>query len=145
MSDVPLYAILGPLVRHAKSRLRYLGAHPWSPFTRGGPVLDPYLTCHAGGQHKGYWSYWSFNEQSTSATPVGCPWTQRLDGHRCGSRRATTSGEGVIFDPQQVLGPCRGTSLTRNIPPVGPYRSPMMVLEGWVFLMSEVPLYHLAK
>ena len=32
------------------------------------------------------WSYWSFDEQSTSATPVDCPWTQRLDGHRCGSR-----------------------------------------------------------
>ena len=36
-----------------------------------------------------YWSYWSFNEQSTAATPVGCPWTQPLDGHRCGSRRAS--------------------------------------------------------
>ena len=35
------------------------------------------------------WSYWNLNEQSTSATPVGCPWTQRLDGHRCGSRRTS--------------------------------------------------------
>ena len=39
-----------------------------------------------------YWSYWSFNEQSTSATPVGCPWTQCLDGHRCGSRRGLGLG-----------------------------------------------------
>ena len=35
------------------------------------------------------WSNWSFNEQSTSATPVGCPWTQRLDGHRWGSQRTS--------------------------------------------------------
>ena len=26
-----------------------------------------------------YWSNWSFNEQNTSATPVGCPWTQPRD------------------------------------------------------------------
>ena len=32
-----------------------------------------------------YWSYWSFNEQRTSATPVGCPSTQRLGGHRSGA------------------------------------------------------------
>jgi len=38
-----------------------------------------------------YLSNWSFNEQSTSATPIDCPWTQRLDGHRCGSRRATAA------------------------------------------------------
>ena len=35
----------------------------------------------------------------------------------------------------------RGTSLIRNNPPVGPYSSPMVILGGWVFLVSEVPLY----
>jgi hypothetical protein len=27
-----------------------------------------------------YWSYWSFNEHSTSATPVACPWTSLFFG-----------------------------------------------------------------
>ena len=35
------------------------------------------------------WSYWSFNEQSTAATHVACPGTQRPDEHRCGSRRTS--------------------------------------------------------
>jgi len=52
-----------------------------------------------------YWSYWSFNEQSTSATPVGCPWTQRLDGHRCGSRRASR-------DPNRRMRPSVSASTT---------------------------------
>ena len=39
----------------------------------------------------------------------------------------------------------RGTSLMRNNRPAGPYSSPMPRTyggseEGWVFLMSEVPL-----
>ena len=42
-----------------------------------------------------HWSYWSLNEQSTSATHVACPETQRRDEHRCGSRllRYTNQGE----------------------------------------------------
>ena len=72
-------------------------------------------------------SYWSFNEQSTSATPVGCPWTQRLDGHRCGSRRASRdpSAErphGTKAHPLLLIGVdeswvymYRATSLIRNL------------------------------
>ena len=36
----------------------------------------------------------------------------------------------------------RVTSLPRKYTPLGPYRRPMSrFLGGWVFLMSEVPLY----
>ena len=38
----------------------------------------------------------------------------------------------------------RVTSLIRNIPPVGPFSS-RMILGWWVFLMSEVPLYFAHK
>ena len=61
----------------------------------------------------GSWSYWSFNEQSTSATPVGCPWTQRLDGHRCGSRRPPP--DLAACDTDHLLP--MGTSPTTNRPP----------------------------
>ena len=39
-------------------------------------------------------------------------------------------------------GTFRVTSLTTTPPRVGPYASgPMVIPRGWVFLMSEVPLY----
>ena len=37
---------------------------------------------HQSGCPRCYWSSWTFNEHSTSATHVACPGTQRGDGHR---------------------------------------------------------------
>ena len=60
-----------------------------------------------------------------------------------------SSGIGDKFapppSPRQVLGPYRGTSLTRKCTPLEPYRRPMTRVlggfeEGGRVLMGEVPL-----
>jgi len=43
----------------------------------------------------------------------------------CGGAEYPVTGEGVIFDPQHVIGPYRGTSLIRNQPPLGPFSRAM--------------------
>ena len=65
-----------PQVHSAGSCFRFKAPHLKAPvfghvIHRNPPM--PLRYCH--------WGYLIFNEQSTSATPVDCPWTQRLDGH----------------------------------------------------------------
>jgi len=62
----------------------------------------------------GYWSYWSFHEQSTAATNVACPGTQRRDEHRCvsliSSNPCGSLGIGLL------QGPTRGVFLMSKVP-----------------------------
>jgi len=58
--------------------------------------------------------------------------------------------KGVVSLPQPSQAPLhvrrtrdyRGTSLISNPHSVRPYSSLMLILGGWVFLMSEIPLHH---
>ena len=54
---------------------------------------------------------------------------------------AHRGGLNLGFEAREVW--YRGASLIRTPPPVGPCSGPMhmVILGGWVFLMSEVPLY----
>ena len=49
--------------------------------------------------------YWSFNEYSETAMHVACRWTQRRDGHCCGSRRTSrVTQQAIAIDREPLLG-----------------------------------------
>ena len=93
------------------------------------------------------YGYMFFENINTGTPPPEVSWSY-------GTMCATSSAEGVMSDPQQVVGPCasptvgacRATSLTKKRTRLGPYRRPMprvlgVSKGGGRFLMGEVPLY----
>jgi len=95
------------------------GAHPWSPFTRGGP-LEPFYPRRALG---------------ALLPEAGPSWA------RCSQHASHVSARADWRKARY-----RGTSLIRNSTPLGPYGRPMprALWRSWGgerFLMSEVPLY----